>query len=262
MSTTATPPTTRRWLAVLAIAACCASSCAQEGPYSPPNTTMRVPDSPLLSGVVSADGRTDVAVDIGAARPVSVTLAEVTAADCNPTAPTALSTALARFLPVGTPVVLVRSGLQPQPEDAISAFVHVRPANSNGAIAPAGPSVNELVLAAGLARLNPGVNRAATADPVDAQVATAAAKLPVPDRTYLSGLAAAESDAWHKGAGVLPDCIARQHDLDSVRAPATTPATPAAPSTPVDVRRTDIRIDIQIHRPVRPKPLCRWTSRC
>jgi hypothetical protein len=247
------------------------SGCAQEGPYAPPDTTLRVPDSQQLSGVVSADGSSDIAVDIGATRPVSVTLAEVTVAGCGSDGLAALSGAFTKLLPVGTPVVLVRSGMKPQRHDMLSAFVYVRRPDQPGAATPTGASVNELVVAAGLGRVSPAVDRSATAAPVDGQVAIAAAALPAPDRTYLSALVTAETKAWDGGAGVLPGCVARQHDQDRAHTPAgapvaapATPSTPAAPpaaDTPI-VRRPDIRIDIQIQREARPRPLCRLTSRC
>ncbi|MCX4094346.1 hypothetical protein [Nocardia sp. alder85J] len=283
MSTTEGFPTTWVRCALLAAVVGGLAGCAEDGRYTLPDTTMRVPGDPVLRGVVSADGVADIAVDIGATRPVTVTLAEVAAGDCGPGDRGALSAALTRFLPVGTPVLLVRSAAAARPR-TLPAFVYVRPADSPAAASsdpagPTGPSVNELVLAAGLARLTPAVDRAAAAAPVDGQIATAAAGLPAPDRGYLPALAAAETAAWQAGAGVLPDCVARQHDLDGTRAPAPAtntvsvvaahdpaPAAAAPATAPGDtVRRTDIRIDIQIQRPApqpRPRPWCRWTDRC
>ncbi|WP_026343437.1 hypothetical protein [Nocardia sp. BMG111209] len=255
--------------AVLAAVLCGAAGCAPEGPYALPDTTLRVPDSSVLPGVVSADGTSDVAVDIGAVRPVTVTLAEVTAGDCGPGDGAALSAALARALPVGTPVVLVRSATPPQRRDTVSAFVHVRPADSPDDAVPPGPSVNEQLLAEGVARLVPTVDHAAAAAPIDAQITTAATALPAPDRAYLPLLATAETAAWQAAAGILPDCIARQRDSDDTgtlaaavsAAPVAPPVESAGP--PADtLRRTDIRIDIEIRRPVRDRPWCRWSERC
>jgi hypothetical protein len=165
----------KRLALVLAVACGGVSGCAQDGSYVLPDTTLRIPDAPVLSGVVSAEGPADIAVDIGAARPVSVTLAEVTAADCDGAGAAVLATALAGALPVGTAVVLVRSGAQPRHGDPLSAFVHVRPARTSVAAAAAGVSVNEALLASGHARLTPALDHGAAAAPIDRQAAGAAA---------------------------------------------------------------------------------------
>jgi hypothetical protein len=246
---------------VAVLAAVCASTagCADDGPYVPPDTTMRLPAIPALPGVVTADGVADVAVDVGAARPISVTLANVAVADCGPDSPAALTGALARLLPVGTPVVLIRSAVPTTAADALTAYVFVRHGHDVDATSPTGPSVNELVLASGSGRFDPPIDRAATAPAPDRQVAADVARMPTPDRTYLPALAGAETTAWQARLGALAACVDRQRDLDLAVAPPRPSAAPAPPTVVVAVNtnRPGVRIEQRLRHTV-----CRLLARC
>lgn len=216
----------------------------------------------MLPGRVSAIGATDLAVDIGLARPVTVALADITAVDCVSGGVAAYTSGLAELAPVGTEVTLVRSNAPAEQGHDLTAFVH-----ATGPDRPAEASVNEVLVRTGRARLDPPVDHSAAAAPVRDQAAADSAALPEPDRGYHDAIAAAEDEAWHARSGLIGECATRQEALDRDSDPPPPPPEPTAPTgeTPVPprieitVQRPEV--DITLRPSPRPRP-CEVIDRC
>ncbi|MFD8102295.1 hypothetical protein ACFV24_22400 [Nocardia fluminea] len=225
------------------------------------DTDIEIPPDAVLTGQVSAAGSTDLAVDIGLARPVAVALAGIAVVDCGAGGATAYAAGLTELAPVGAAVTLVRSNAPTESDYDLTAFVH---AADQDRIAEA--SVNEVLVRTGRARLNPPVDHSATAASARDQVAADTARVPAPDHDYRSVLAAAEDEAWQARLGPIGACATRQDTLDRNRDPAPT-AQPAAPATEtqvpprigITVQRPDVEITLQ--RSPRPRP-CELVDRC
>ncbi|MGV9825050.1 hypothetical protein [Gordonia sp. NPDC003429] len=225
--------------ALLGLAALLGGCASNDQVYVAPSTSLVVPAAATLVGEVSAIGPDDLAVDAGLARPVSVRLAAIVPVVCaGGPAPAAahsdLSAALSRTVAVGTPVVVARVAGRDPNGDVLTGYVFPRAPRSTD---PSGPSINEQLLRAGEAQVQPPVRHGGDAPPVDKQVASAVADMPQPGRTLYPRLVAAESDAWSAKRGPIGGCARHQQVLDdqaaaSRAAAATTTPTTAPTSTP------------------------------
>lgn len=250
----------RRVLAAAAVVAGLAA-CAPDTDIAAPDTVVEIPPDAVLTGRVSAAGPTDLAVDIGLARPVTVALADIAAVDCVRGGATAYASGLAELASIGAAVTLVRSNAPAEPDHDLTAFVHVA-----GQDRPVEASVNEILVRTGRARLDPPVDHSAAAAPVRDQAAADSAELPEPDRGYHGVIAAAEDETWQARSGLIGECAARQEALDRDRDPAPSSEPTAPPTTtpvPPRIETTIERPDVEITLQRSPSPRsCKPFDRC
>ncbi|WP_024805434.1 hypothetical protein [Nocardia sp. BMG51109] len=250
---------TRLFPFIAAAVVACVGGCAPDADVTAPTTTVRIPPDPALPGTVSAVGPTDVAVDIGTARPVIVKLAGVAAVDCGPGGSEAFAAGLRELAPVGAAVVLVRSNGPAHPGQDLAAFVHT--SGRPGDRTVSGASINEQLVVSGRARIDPPVDHSVTAAPVEDQITEGAASVPEPDRDYRGVLAETETRAWQTRTGPIGVCAARQDELDRSRETTTAPA-PGIESPPVtSAPPSRLHIEITVQPPPRRRP-CELIDRC
>ncbi|HLS77601.1 MAG TPA: hypothetical protein VK083_12500 [Nocardia sp.] len=137
-------------------------------------------------------------------REVSAQLARVTTFGvCGTEMREPFDTRLAILLPVAAQVTVVRA----QPDEPYSAvFVHLGAAGDVSA-PPTGPSVNEQLVAEGVATIDGARRDSATS--YDEQVAAVRAQSAPVAAPYVDAIAAADTLAWENRVGPIADCRAR-----------------------------------------------------
>lgn len=140
-------------------------------------------------------------------RSISLTLARVAATGtCSMEFNGALEARLTTLVPSGTMVTVVRDTSATANNEA---YLHLAPAGQEATTAPYGRSVNEVLIADGVAAFKPALERKAGSPSETEQVAQLRSGTPPEALAYFEALSSADITAWNIGAGVVPECRAR-----------------------------------------------------